>query len=118
MLKKVLGTIRRLQVISVLLLAVVFTAPAFESQACPPAPVDMTVPAIIAASASPADECAGCPDCGPACAGGCCHAPHSGMTADPTAHRSQVAFARPSAWSHVVRAPMSRPAGPERPPRL
>lgn len=117
MLKTALATISRFQVFSILLLAMVFTAPAFESHACPAPGADLAVAAEMTASSTSADVCPGCPDCGPACAGGCCHAPHSAMASDPPVHRSPVAFARPSAWTHVVRAPVSRPTGPERPPR-
>ena len=117
MLKSMRGAIGNFQIFSILLLAMVFTAPAFESHACP-AQVEAAVSAEAAPSTVLADERSGCPECGPACAGGCCHAPHPGMTADLTPDRSPVAFTREADWAHVLLVPTGRPTGPERPPKI
>lgn len=117
MLKRLMATIGRFQVFAILGLAIAFAVPAFASHACASPTYDVSISAE-AASPDAADDCAGCPDCGPACAGGCCHAPHSGMAADPMIHRAVVDFELTSTWTHVVRAPMTRPSGPERPPRI
>jgi hypothetical protein len=112
-----LRSIGRFRVFAILLLALAFSAPAFESHACYAAKSEAGISAEASSSSSPANDCAGCPDCGPACAGGCCHAPHSGMAVDSVVHRALAPFARSSAWAHIMVAPVNRPSGPERPPR-
>jgi hypothetical protein len=101
-----------------LLLAIVFSLPAFESHACPSTGSQVISGAESVWMTSASDDRAGCPDCGPACAGGCCHAPHSGVAADLMVRQTVIDFERSSTWSNVVRSPMNRPSGPERPPRL
>ena len=118
MLKAVRGAIGSFQIFSILLLAMVFTAPAFESHACPAPQVEAAVSAEAAPSSVSADERSGCPECGPTCAGGCCHAPHPGMTADLAPYRSPVAFDRESPWPQSLSVPAGRPTGPERPPQI
>jgi hypothetical protein len=117
MLIKTLGTISRFKALTILMLVVVFAVPAFASHACASPVSDISISAEASIS-DPVDDCAGCPDCGPACAGGCCHAPHSGMTVDLMVQQNAITFERTSSWAHVVRAPMTRPSGPERPPRI
>ncbi|MDZ4364148.1 hypothetical protein [Brevundimonas sp.] len=118
MLNSLLGTICRFRILGMLVLAMAFAMPAFQSHACAGPRLDAAVSEAVVVSAASADDCSGCPDCGPACASGCCHAPHSAMAADLTLARTIVTFERPSVWTHMVRAPMTRPSGPERPPRI
>ena len=103
---------RKMSVVGILMLTLVFAAPAFESHACAE-----EVPAAvqIVDNAAPADD--GCPDCGPACANGCCHAAHCAIAPDVSILRAPVVFEAPPAWSHVAGRPLDRPAGPDRPPR-
>ena len=117
MVKSLAKAISRFEVIAIILLAVAFCVPAFDSHACAAPTTDMSVAAGVQ-SVDAVGNCASCPDCGPSCAGGCCHAPHPGMAAETAGQRGLFTFERPSTWSHVVRAPMTRPSGPERPPRL
>jgi hypothetical protein len=112
-----LRSIGRFRVFAILLLALAFSAPAFETHACSATQSEVGISAEAVLSSSPAQDCAGCPDCGPACAGGCCHAPHPGMAVDNVVNRAISLFVRSSTWTHVVGAPVSRPSGPERPPR-
>jgi hypothetical protein len=117
MLDRVFRTVSRLRIFSLVLLTMAFAVPAFESHACAAQAVDVTAASEQFSTQTGADPCEGCPDCGPACAGGCCHAPHPGMAADVMDRQTLVTFQRPSTWAHVLRAPMDRPSGPERPPR-
>lgn len=119
MLKTLASMVARFRLFSLVLLAAAFVAPAYEGHACAAEGLGAAV-VFAAASASPAsdDGCAGCPDCGPACASGCCHAPHSGVTPSLMNHRFADVFAAPAAWRHVTRAPMHSPPGPDHPPRL
>lgn len=112
MLKPLRETANRLGVLSFLLLTLVFAMPAFESHACAPeAPTDAQ---IVAAAGADTD----CPDCGPACANGCCHAPHSAVSNDMATPRLIALFGQPGTWSDIVASPLGRPDGPERPPRV
>lgn len=109
--------IRRLGFVSVLLLALVFAAPAFESHACADAERPSGVMAGVAAvDAGPGDD-ASCADCGPACANGCCHAPHSAVATENPGPRPLPRFAQPLAWTDCAGVLMTRPSGPDRPPR-
>lgn len=99
---------------SVLLLTLVFAMPAFESHAC----ADEAPSSVIAVVADAGGDDAQCPDCGPACANGCCHAPHSAVPAEDHVYRAPAAFGHPQAWSSVAGRPLDRPNGPDRPPQL
>lgn len=112
MLRTLREIVSRLGLVSTLLLTLVFALPAFESHAC----------ATEAPSSAQVVDAAGgdaiqCPDCGPACANGCCHAPHSTMSNDLATPRFIAIFGQPHAWSDSVASPLGRPDGPERPPR-
>ena len=97
---------------SILLLTLVFAMPAYESQACA-----KETPASAQVVAATSGEDVQCPDCGPACANGCCHAPHSAVSNDVATPRFITVFGRPQTWSDSVASPLGRPDGPERPPR-
>jgi hypothetical protein len=104
--------VRRFAFVCTLLLTVAFAMPAFESHAC----------ATEASGGVQMVETVGgadgqCPDCGPACANGCCHAPHSAMSSDLATPRFVAVFGKPQAWTDSVVGPLGRPDGPERPPR-
>ena len=97
------------------LLTLAFAAPALASHAC----TSELSPRVAETSASAAvDGKVQCPDCGPACGNGCCHAPHAATPADVRAEPEGAVFAAPVAWVHILGRPLDAPAGPERPPRL
>lgn len=115
MLRAVRTLIRRLSYVSVLLLTLAFAAPAFESHACADeSPASGTQ--IVEASGGAGDT--QCPDCGPACANGCCHLTHSAIAPDVAMPRGVSVFVRSAAWAHVAGGPLDRPAGPDRPPQV
>lgn len=60
---------------------------------------------------------AGCSDCGPACANGCCHAPHPATSPDLDQLSVPVFVALAEVWSQDAAPPLNRPVGPDRPPR-
>lgn len=107
--------IRRLGYVSVVLLTLVFAAPAFESHACAD---ESPLSASQVAEASGGADDVQCPDCGPACANGCCHLTHSAIAPDVATPRAVSVFVRPAAWVHVAGGPLDRPAGPDRPPQI
>ena len=112
MIKALREMVRRLGFVSALLLTVAFAMPAFESHACA---AEASGGAQVVETVGAAER--QCPDCGPACANGCCHAPHSAMSSDLTTPRFIAVFGQPQAWSDSVAYPLGRPDGPERPPR-
>ena len=106
--------IRRMGFVGGVLLSLVFVMPAFESHAC----ADEPAPASVSFAVQPSSESeTQCPDCGPACAGGCCHAQHSAVPAEPDATRAIAVFIPPLAWADAAGRALGRPAGPDRPPR-
>jgi len=111
MLRRLRGIVGRLGFVSTLVLTLVFAVPAFETHAC--APERPTSAQMVEATASDIQ----CPDCGPACANDCCHAPHSAVSNDMATPRFIAVFGQPQAWSDSVASPLGRPDGPERPPR-
>lgn len=114
MLKTVRELIRRMGFVGGLLLTLAFAAPAFESHACAD---ELSPPAAEASVDIDASDDLQCPDCGPACANGCCHAPHAATAADLSASPQTPRFDAPAAWSHLTGRPLDSPAGPDRPPR-
>jgi hypothetical protein len=112
MIKALREMVRRLGFVSALLLTVAFAMPAFESHACA---AEGSGGVQVVETVGGADG--QCPDCGPACANGCCHAPHSAMSSDLATPRFIAVFGQPQAWSDSVACPLGRPDGPERPPR-
>jgi len=113
MLKALRENVRRLGFVSTLLLTLVFAMPAFESHACA---TEAQTRVQVVETAGGADI--RCPDCGPACANGCCHAPHSAVSGDMATPRFIAVFGQPRAWSDSFAPPLGRPDGPERPPRI
>ncbi len=107
--------IRRLGLACALLLALAFAAPAYASHIC--AESETCAPAVQALAEASSVDGDACPDCGPACANGCCHAPHAATPA--TLDAPMLKATRPvSAASRLATLPPPvRPAGPERPPR-
>lgn len=104
--------VSRLGLVSILLLTLVFAMPAFESHACA-----VEAPGSVKIFEAAAGDEIQCPDCGPACANGCCHAPHSALSNDLTTPRFVAVFGQPRSWGDSVASPLGRPDGPERPPR-
>lgn len=110
---KALGTLdRRLALLMGLFVVLAFAMPAFEAHACPAE----TTPAFTATAAL-GDEAPACPDCGPACANGCCHAAHAAFPAEPAPVKTTLRPERAEPWVNVTRAPSIPHGGPERPPR-
>lgn len=112
MFKALSEMVRRFAFVCTLLLTVAFAMPAFESHACA---AEASGGVQVVETVGGADG--QCPDCGPACANGCCHAPHSAMSSDLATPRFIAVFGQPQAWSDSVASPLGRPDGPERPPR-
>lgn len=115
MLKAARNLVRRMGFVGGLLLTLAFAAPAFESHACAG---ELSPPAAEASASTPGDRDVQCPDCGPACANGCCHAPHAATPPDSLVSPSTPVFGAPAAWNHVTGHPLDSPAGPDRPPRF
>lgn len=107
--------IRRMSFVSGLLLTLVFALPAFESHACA---AELSPSAAEASAIGPGESDVQCPDCGPACANGCCHTPHAAMVPDSLISPQAAVFGTPAAWNHVSGHPLDSPAGPDRPPRF
>ena len=90
MVKPLREMVRRFGFVSTLLLTLVFAMPAFETHACA---TESPASAQVAEVASGDDV--QCPDCGPACANGCCHAPHSAVSNDGATPRFVALFGQP-----------------------
>lgn len=114
MLKAVRDMARRLSFVSGLVLVLIFAASAFESHACAAETLAAT-DGIVAVAAL--DHGESCPDCGPACAGVCCHAPHTAIAPDLSASGTHD-VERPTFWSYQEALTAVRPSGPDRPPRF
>ena len=107
--------IARMGVAGALVLSLAFTAPAFAAEVCIDA--DCIASTRTAFEAAP-DGGEPCPDCGPACANGCCHAQHAATAAEVSTRSSAPRIARTAElWVHEAAPPLARPAGPDRPPR-
>lgn len=114
MLRALRDMVRRIGVVAGVLLSLGFAMPALASHICAS---ELSPPAAEATASAPADRGAPCPDCGPACANGCCHASHVATPADLGVAPANLVFAAPAAWTHVTGRLLDAPAGPERPPR-
>lgn len=114
MLKSLRDMIRRIGFVGGVLLTLVFAAPALASPACAS---ELSPPVMETTAKAATDIESQCPDCGPACANGCCHAPHVATPAGDGVEPKGPVFAAPVAWTHVTGRPLDAPAGPERPPR-
>ncbi|MFJ6023662.1 hypothetical protein ACIQC9_03580 [Brevundimonas sp. NPDC092305] len=115
MLKAVRDMIRRLGFVGGVLLTLAFAAPAFAAHVCAD---ELSPPVAEAAVDAPASPDQPCPDCGPACANGCCHAPHSATAPETLVAPKPPLFATPVHWVDVLGHALDAPAGPDRPPRL
>ncbi|HEV2081589.1 MAG TPA: hypothetical protein VGR32_03945 [Brevundimonas sp.] len=102
----------RLSLVLLALATLLFAAPAFESHACAIPDGDVSVGAMVDDGGA-----TGCPDCGPACAGGCCHASHPALPSSAPPAATTPRFAMAVAWADVAAPPALRPSGPDRPPR-
>ena len=114
MLKTLRAMIRRMGFVGGLLLTLAFAMPAFESHACAEEP---TATAAWTEAGSAIDADLQCPDCGPTCANGCCHAPHAATAPEALVAPDTPVFAAPDPWRHATGEPLDRPGGPDRPPR-
>jgi hypothetical protein len=115
MLKLLRDMIRRMGFVGGVLLTLAFAAPALATHACAS---ELSPPVAETTAGASTDGEAQCPDCGPACANGCCHAPHAATPVDDGIEPKGPVFAAPVAWTHVTGRLLDAPAGPERPPRL
>lgn len=115
MLKAMRDMIRRMGFVGAVLLTMAFAMPAFESHACAE---ELSPPTAEATMGVAHDAGQACPDCGPACANGCCHAPHVATAPELSGVPATPAFSGVTHWRHVSGAPLDRPGGPDRPPRL
>lgn len=105
----------RMGLLGGVLLTLAFALPAFETHACAG---EFSPPSVEASVDAPTDPYAQCPDCGPACATGCCHAPHVATAPEVTGVSRPRAAVAPAVWADIVGGPLDAPGGPERPPRL
>ena len=110
-LRKMMG---RMGLAGAVVLSLAFAAPAFASHSCTD---PSCAPASETAFATASDAGDGCPDCGPACANGCCHAPHPAAASELGQPSAPIGIAAPAVWTQAAQPPRVRPAGPERPPR-
>ncbi|WGM30672.1 hypothetical protein [Brevundimonas sp. NIBR11] len=116
MLRLLRKMIARMSLAGALLLSLAFAAPAFAVEIC--IDTDCAASTRTAFEVAP-DNGAPCPDCGPACANGCCHAQHAATAPDVFAPSpTRLATRTAELWMHEAAPPLARPAGPERPPRL
>lgn len=115
MIKATRHWLRRLGLVSVLLMMLAVVLPSAEAQACAPAP-DQAAVAVVVVDADGCD--AGlCGDCGAACTHGCCHAPHVAVPAAsaPTPRQDRIAI--PHGVGQAAHLVARTPDGPDRPPR-
>lgn len=116
MLKATRDLIRRLGFVGGLALALVFATPALESHACA-AEALATADGVVSVAVAAPDHGETCPDCGPACAATCCHAPHMAIAPDLSASGGDD-IERSKFWTHQDALAAVRPSGPDQPPRL
>ncbi|CAL1691427.1 hypothetical protein MMB232_01567 [Brevundimonas subvibrioides] len=108
-------TIRRLGLAFIAFVALSFAAPAFASHIC--AESAGCAPSVQVAADPSSNGDGACPDCGPACANGCCHAPHAATAPDTLVSPRPPLFAVPAAWADATGQPLDALKGPKRPPR-
>lgn len=106
--------IARLGLAGAVVLALAVAAPAFAAHACIN---ESCAPSGQTSVQAPADADDACPDCGPACANGCCHAPHVSTPVTMAPPLCAPHVARSQIWLDQTALPLIRPAGPDRPPR-
>ena len=107
---------RRLGLACTLLLALAFAVPSFASHVCAESEACAPNAQVVVDAVSDADPA--CEDCGPACANGCCHAPHPATAPDVAAIPAHLIGVKPSGPALATAPPSLRPSGPERPPRV
>lgn len=115
MLESFRDMIRRIGFVGGVLLTLAFALPALASHTCA---TELSPPGAETMASVALDDDTQCPDCGPACANGCCHAPHAATPADVEVEPKRPVFAAPVGWVHATGRLLHAPAGPERPPRL
>lgn len=113
MLHWAVANLRRLRLACLMLLTLAALAPALEAHACVDA--DCAPAALVFEAADDGER--PCADCGPACANGCCHAPHVATPLDLQRVPDMPAYASMPAWSDSVAPPLAEASGPRRPPR-
>ena len=106
--------IRRIGFVGGMLLTLAFATSALASHACAS---ELSPPVVETELNASSDGETQCPDCGPACANGCCHAPHAATPADDGLQPEAPVFAVPVVWTQATGRPVGAPAGLERPPR-
>ncbi|MFC5342282.1 efflux RND transporter permease subunit [Brevundimonas staleyi] len=77
----------RMGLTGAVVLALAFATPAFASHACA---TEACAPAGRTSIDAPAEAGEACPDCGPACANGCCHAQHAATAPDLSVPAAQL----------------------------
>ena len=108
--------IRRLGLACTVLLALAFAAPSFASHVCADSGPCAAEAQFAAEPASDADPA--CPDCGPACANGCCHTPHPATAPTLAEIAAPTLGVKPIGPGLATAPPSLRPSGPDRPPRV
>ncbi|WP_395943988.1 hypothetical protein [Brevundimonas sp.] len=104
----------RLKLVFQLVLALAVFAPAVSAHAC----VDQNCGVVaVGVESSADDDQRGCADCGPACANGCCHAPHPATPPDLQPKDARTSPASRMTWTHSAEPPPVAASGPRRPPR-
>lgn len=107
--------IARMGLAGALVLSLAFAAPAFAAEVCIDADCVASTPAAFDTAPADGDPC---PDCGPACANGCCHAQHAATAPEVPAPASALPVVRAAElWAHEATPPLARPGGPDRPPQ-
>ena len=107
---------RRLGLACILLLALAFAAPSFASHVCAESEACAPNAQVVVDAVSDADPA--CEDCGPACANGCCHAPHPATAPTLAEVAAPTLGVKPIGPGLATAPPSLRPTGPERPPRV
>lgn len=113
MLKVARDMIKRLGFVGGLVLALLFAAPVVEAHACAAEPVLIADGLFLVETGDHGDSC---PDCGPACANMCCHAPHLAI-ANALPQDSAHDVEHPAHWTHQNALATAPPSGPDQPPR-
>lgn len=104
--------ILRVLVLVATLMAIIAVNSAMAADACAAAPATETEQAME--SAEPWEDC---PDCGPTCETGCCHALHTLALVGEQPDLSRPSHEATRTWPSPHRWPLPQPSGPDRPPR-
>lgn len=106
--------LRRLGLVSVLLMMLATVLPSSEAQACAPAPDQTSAVVILDADGCDAGLCG---DCGAACTHGCCHAPHAAIPVAAVPSPARIRTETPLLTGDSLFVIARLPDGPDRPPR-